>query len=189
MEEEFALSAAKYIFVLYVIVSGNFLANTFGCRVQDALNNSMILKHLLGYMTMLFFVVLVDEKTGTGPHYQIFMTMLLYLAFVLTTRVEYKYWKIFIGLLCVNYILQVYRQHESTTEKDKESLQKAQRVLLGAATVVVLGGTLVYFARKRLEYGSKFDITTFFLGKTTCAFTKTEATFKDDLAALFGNKK
>lgn len=182
--EDWALSSAKYVFVLYVIVSGNYLANIFGCRAQDALNNSMALKHLLGYITMLFYVVLVDGKVGTGPHHQIFMTTLLYFLFVVTTRMEHKYWVAFIILLCANYIVEVYRQHDQTSPQVKERLRTVQRGLMGASAILVCAGLLVYVARKKIEYGNSFSPSTFLLGKTTCAFTKDTGTFKDDVAVL-----
>lgn len=182
--EDSALLTAKYIFVLYVMVSGNFLANLFSCRAQDALNNSMALKHVLGYMTMLFAVVLVDGKMGMGPHYQIFMTAALYLLFVVTTRMEFKYWVIFIVLLCANYILDVYQQHDQTTEPVKQQLRKIQHALLYGAVFVMGLGLLVYVGRKRLEYGTSFDPSTFLFGKTTCTLTKNAGTFTQDLGVL-----
>lgn len=182
--EDLATSSARSIFVLYLIVSGNFLANIFGCRAQAALSNSMLLKHLLGFMTMLFFVVLVDGQRSVSPHQQVLLTIAMYVAFVVSTRTSYKYWSTFIVLLCVNYVLEVYKDNEATPDNVKNRLLLAQRVVIGVATAVMAMGVIVYFARKKQEFGAKFDLKTFLIGKTQCAFTTSNETLRDDFRAI-----
>ena len=46
------------VFVLLLIIFGNFLGELMPCKVREALSNNMLLKHFLGYLTLLFFAVL-----------------------------------------------------------------------------------------------------------------------------------
>lgn len=172
--DNFIFSSSKSIFVLYLIVSGNYLANLFGCKTQETLNNNMFLKHLLGFMTMYFFVVLVDSKSkwSDSPKTQLLFTFLFYCIFVITTRMDYKWWIVFILGLCVVYILQVYKDHEKTEEADSKKYETYQRYLIYFITIVIILGFLIYYGRKRLEYGDFFDNSTFLLGKTNCSFNK-----------------
>lgn len=182
--ETFALDAARSVFTLYIIVSGNFLANIFGCRAQDALTSSMALKHLLGFMTMLFLVVLVDGNSHMLPHHQLLLTIVMYLVFVATTRAEYKYWVVFLVLLCANYLLDIYRKNDATPEPRKKQLQTAQMALVGLAGSIMAIGILVYFAKKYQEYGNSFEWNKFVFGKTQCSFTKSKGTFQEDFLAI-----
>jgi hypothetical protein len=172
--DNFMFSSSKSIFVLYLIVSGNYLANLFGCRTQEALNNNMFLKHLLGFMTMYFFVVLVDSKSkwSDNPQTQLLFTFLFYFIFVITTRMDYKWWIVFIIGLCVVYVLQVYKDHDKTEEKDRKNYETYQRYLIYLIGLVIIFGFLIYYGRKRLEYGDFFDNSTFLLGKTSCSYSQ-----------------
>ena len=37
----------KGLFILYMIISANFLAQTFSCSLQKVLNNNMYVKHIV----------------------------------------------------------------------------------------------------------------------------------------------
>lgn len=172
--EDITILAPKYIFVIYLIISGNFMASLFGCRTQDALNNNMWLKHLLGFMTMYFFVILVDSKSkwSDSPRTQFLFTSLFYIIFIITTRMDYKWWVAFIIGLCLIYILNVYKEHDKTEDKDRKTYETYQQYLIYIVAVIICIGFIIYYGRKKLEYGDKFDYLTFFLGKTSCSFNR-----------------
>lgn len=44
------------IFILLLIISANYLADLFPCRLRELLENNIYVKHLFGYLTLLFFV-------------------------------------------------------------------------------------------------------------------------------------
>lgn len=179
--DDITFTSPKSIFVLYLIISGNFLANLFGCRTQEALNTNMWLKHLLGFMTMYFFVVLVDSKSkwSDSPRTQMLFTALFYVIFVFTTRMDYKWWLAFIIGLCIIYVLQVYKDHDKTEEEEKKQLETYQKYLIYCVAGIILLGFLIYYGRKKAEYGANFDHTVFLLGKTNCSFNKEPVELSD----------
>jgi hypothetical protein len=184
--DDIVLTSPKSIFVLYLIISGNFLANLFSCRTQEALGNNMLLKHLLGFMTMYFFVVLVDSKSkwSDSPKTQMLFTSLFYVMFLLTTRMDHKWWKAFIILLSVIYILQVYKEHEKTTEEERKQYEKYQRYLSYLVGIIIILGFTIYYGRKRVEYGPKFDNFLFFVGKPNCSFNREPVELNDYQAIM-----
>lgn len=179
--EDITFSSPKSIFVLYLIISGNYLANLFGCRTQEALNNNMWLKHLLGFMTMFFFVVLVDSKSkwSDSPRTQLLFTLLFYCMFVITTRMDYKWWLAFIIGLSLIYILQVYKEHDKTEESNRKNYETYQRYLIYITGIIILLGFVIYYGRKKSEYGQNFDHSIFLLGKTNCSFNKEPVELSD----------
>jgi TRAP-type uncharacterized transport system fused permease subunit len=190
---DIVLTSPKSIFVLYLIMSGNFLANLFSCRTQEDLGNNMLLKHLLGFMTMYFFVVLVDSKSkwSDSPKTQMLFTGLFYLLFLITTRMDHKWWKVFIIILSVIYTLQVYKEHDKSTEQEKKKYEKYQKYLSYLAGVIIIVGFTIYYGRKKSEYGSNFNNLTFLVGKPNCSFNR-EPTKLNDYQALmkiFNTKK
>jgi hypothetical protein len=97
------------IFIFILIISGNFLA-LVPCKLQDELNNNMYVKHLFGLFTMIFFVTLsapVKDKTISVVALNSF---LLYLLFILITKVHVKVFYIIAVLLGGTYITVLLKQ-------------------------------------------------------------------------------
>lgn len=162
------------IFVLYLILSANFLVNLFSCKAQTTFFNNMWLKHLLGFMTLYFFVVLTDKesKYSNSPKNQMLFAIVCYIVFVLSSRMDHQWWVVFICLLCIIYIIEIYKNHHTTTEEDKVIYNKYQIYLVSVLLVILVIGFIIYLGKKRIEYGKKFDMTTFIVGKTKCRFDK-----------------
>lgn len=162
--------AAKSLFVLYLLISGNFLANLLGCKIQYLFTHDMFIKHLLGYMTLYFFIISVDEQSvNKHPAVQMSIALSIYAAFILTTRMEYKWWTVFIVLSMFTYILQVYISNNNTSEETKAKLIPIQKFVIYTSVAVVITGFVVYLGYKKIEYKGKFDFFTFLIGKPNCA--------------------
>lgn len=181
-------SLPRAIFMLYLILSANFLANLFGCRAQQEFVSNMWLKHLLGFMTMYLSIVLVDStaKWSASPSVQLGVASAFYVVFVLTTRMDYKWWVAFIIGLCIVYILQVYKDHEKTSEEDKKKYETYQKYTMYVVGAILVVGFLVYYGKKQVEYGKKFNHLTFFLGKSKCAGNREPVKISDYNAVLKG---
>ena len=89
------------VFVLLLIIFGNFLGELMPCKVREALSENMVLKHFLGYLTLLFFAVITiyEETTFTI----IFSSFIVYIYFLFLSKVYYKLWIIVVFLLGVTY--------------------------------------------------------------------------------------
>ena len=55
----------KGIFLFIFIISGNYLGELLGCRLISALQNSIIVKHILGFLTLFLTLALtIDLDTS-----------------------------------------------------------------------------------------------------------------------------
>lgn len=163
----------KNLLILYLIISANFLAQTFGCKTRYVATNNMYVKHILGFFTLLFFVnsVNMDKTTDEFLFFKnFFKTIMLYVVFILTTRMNNKVFVIFMGLLIINFILSQY----VNTLDTKHFAAKLQiydtigKVISKIAIVFLIIGVLLYLKEKKMEYKGKFSYSTFLIGKTTC---------------------
>jgi len=75
--------ASKQLFFFILIISGNYLGELFSCRTQKLFTNNMIVKHILGIMTMFFFVTLIDDGDSKNDLNTIYISLGLYILFVL----------------------------------------------------------------------------------------------------------
>ncbi len=175
------------LFILYLIVSGNFLAPLLSCRVQTYIMNSMVLRHLLGYLTTTFFVVLANQKEPLGLESLFLVSAGLYTWFLATCRMNLGFWAITIVLLGLIYILQTY-ENTQENRKESESFKSTIESLKKLLTVMVLGltvvGTLLYYGEKRIEYGSDFNLMKFILGNPECRHFSPNVSMKQAIQAI-----
>lgn len=150
------------VFVLYLVISSNFLAQLFSCRLRHLLDNSMIAKHVAGYMTLLFFVVL-SSGMEMSPTEAILNSLVIYVVFWVSTRMSIEYFVVFIVLAFVLYVMELYQREHSS-----QRLQDAMTVTQTAMAVVLVVGFVFYMVEKMMEYKKKFRLQTFLLGKPEC---------------------
>ena len=61
MEDFLRLTPIWNIFVLFLIIAANYIGELFPCRIQNLLNSNIYLKHVIAFLTLLFFVVITDS--------------------------------------------------------------------------------------------------------------------------------
>jgi len=183
------------IFIFILIISGNFMA-LVPCKLQDELNNNMYVKHLFGLFTMIFFVTLaapVKDKTISAVTFNSF---LLYLLFILITKVHVKIFYVIAGLLGTTYIAVLLKEADldkinanasATDVKNNDTMEQAKEnpknviltnqlkiydsvIFYSYILILILTfiGVLAYMGEKKIEYKKNFKYVTFFLGKTVC---------------------
>lgn len=54
------------MFSLYLFVAINYCGDLFGCQLQRLLNESYWAKHLVAYLTLLFFAILSSDVRVPG---------------------------------------------------------------------------------------------------------------------------
>jgi hypothetical protein len=183
------------IFIFILIISGNFLA-LVPCKLQDELNNNMYVKHLFGLFTMIFFVTLaapVKDKTISAVTLNSF---LLYLLFILITKVHVKIFYVIAVLLGSTYITVLLKEADigtinadasATDVKNNDTMEQSKEnpkivilnnqlkiydniIFYSYILILILTfiGVLAYMGEKKIEYKKNFKYVTFFLGKTIC---------------------
>lgn len=173
------------VFVLYLIISSNFLAQLFSCKLQYMLNNSMIAKHFLGYMTLLFFVVLSSGDTHSTSMALLY-SLLVYVIFWFSTRIAFEYFVVFLFLSASLYIIHLYQKESG--EQTNRRLEITREVIQWFMIVVLVVGFVFYWMEKKIEYKNKFSIATFILGKPVCKHDKPKMT-TDKFFQIFKTKK
>lgn len=173
MDENLLINGSKYLFVLYLVISGNYLGNLFGCKVQDIMNNNFIVKNLLGFLTFYFFVALVDTSNIYSMKKKLIISALIYIIFMMSTKTHYKFWYVFIISIGLSYILQLVKDdtnkdEEKKTEKYNEKIKTVQLYLVIIASISLILGFTYYLGEKKIEYGEDFEFSKFILGNPKC---------------------
>jgi hypothetical protein len=162
----------KGIIVFYLLIVANFLAPLFNCRLQDVLYNNMYLKHVFGFVTLFFFVVLVEpDHSDKTLMYQFIMAISLYAWFILTTRMEIHAFALFIIVLFLLYLFNIYYEKnakEGSEEHKNLVKERVNRYGLIFGVIITAIGFTSYVGQKKIEYGNRFTWYEFFLGNPEC---------------------
>jgi hypothetical protein len=176
---------------MYLILFGAYTVHLLPCRVQALLEGNVFLSHIIGLFTMLFFVVIAGEDLADENLGWTFTTALvLYILFVLSSKMNIYLWIISFFLLICFYIIVLYEKQDgkliiksNPSQNAQDSQQNKIKKPLSIFGIdidtikttlgfIILGsillGFIIYFGEKRIEYGKNFRFDYFLLGKPTC---------------------
>ena len=169
------ISSFKHLFILYLVISGNFIGNTFSCKLQRLLQNNMIFKHLIGFMLLFFFNVFIGESRDVSPINQLLYTLVVYIIFIITTKTNIYFLLLIIFIMFINYILNetIYFYKNKNDEKEDNLstiniIKKTQFIICLIMITLILIGFVVYFIQKYKEYNKEFKIGKFLFGIPNC---------------------
>lgn len=170
------------IFLLIMIISSNFLAEIFPCRFQSLLSSNNYIKHVFGYLTLVFFVSLNIEDLNTSVQELFKNSLFLYLGFMMLMKTNKYIFLLILVLLCLLYInyLNKTLKKNNTDDKDGDKdnvnvtnkwftlIEKNDATIKNVIVGLLVFGFVVYLGEKKYEYKGDFSLMTFLLGKPTC---------------------
>ena len=169
------------LFILLLIIGGNFLAPLFPCSIQRYFTNNMFPKHVLGFLTLYFFVEVVNKNSESTLISSFKESIGLYVWFLFASKMDKPFFIGLVSILFIMYSLNLFiDQEKEKQEKINEDMiiqqdlqnistfKNIENMLFSLALGVTLYGTYSYYSRKRLEYKNNFNLNLFIFGKPNC---------------------
>lgn len=159
------------LFAFYLIVFCNFTKELIGCRIQSTFDTNMYGKHFVGFILLFFLIIMVDPNNMEKNLFVNFgYTLLIYILFIVTTKLSFPIMVIVLLLLLVCYILSNIAKKRKQDGKDQEyqKMKTIQNVLFIIISIISVVGFLIYLLEKYREYGATFSIIKFIFGTVTC---------------------
>jgi hypothetical protein len=178
------------VFILYLVLAASFLQPLFPCHSTRLIGNSMIIRHILGFLTLIFFVVVsdteLDDYMPLGTILAVAAT--LYAWFIVSSRMSAYWWVGLVFLLAALYLVDLYESRERNMSAEKQqTIEYVKTGLIATSLGTTLLGFLIYVGEKKLEFRGDFNYLTFFLGKEKCADTPSTVPYMKALEAAFKN--
>lgn len=159
-----AMTTELMLFCL--LISGNYIGELFSCNIQRTLSKNRIYKHILGVLTLYFFVTALDDKKLLSPITYMLSSMLTYAWFVIITLTPKIYTFSIISILVFIYLFNDLDKHfHILTPQNKFILFSS---LFFTTLLISIIGCYKYYNIKQQKFGNKFNISKFFFGKNTC---------------------
>ena len=166
------------LFLMYLLVSANFVGELFSCRLQRIFKENYWAKHMLGVATLFLLVNLIAGNAIPWTKGILFgVTVVMYLLFVISNRTTAHTQIFIIGALAIIYALELVRQEQSNIlssnddeEVRAEAEERRERVLIatyalsGLIMLAIVIGHMIYVGRKKMQLGAEFSYKELFGG-------------------------
>ena len=181
--QQFLQFTGPAIILLYLIISANFTAEVFGCKLQHYLKTNTIAKHIVGLLTMIFFVVGTADWSQEHDFWKYSgFAISYYFIFLLTTRLPFRFLISILILFTIMYYIEIYKNSLLASNKDGlnplsevrnmyvfQDIYKYQQFFLKAALLLIFFGFVIYFKNQQSSHGEKFNIFSFMSANTGCS--------------------
>jgi hypothetical protein len=173
------LSIGRIVLLTYIILASQYCSNLFSHGLKEAIENNRMVQHLILLILIMTLMIVFGnplgvEFTNNEQFNIIIMTLLVYVWFIMTTKLDLT-WNVSILIILTIYFLYeskkvsdykiILTDPNLDTLKKKElfdSFGKLQTYLLITLFGVTLTGTFLYANEKQVQYGGGFNLYKFF---------------------------
>ena len=113
MNSDFFANLGLYLVLFYMTISTNFIGELFNKNIRNVLSDNYYVKHILGYFTLLIFIVFSSGKKDNLVN-DFKLSIIAYILFVMSTKLNPNYFVISSLLLFSSYI--IYKINELYTK-------------------------------------------------------------------------
>ena len=165
--------AIKGLFLLILAISGNFVAETFGCQTRRLLGENQAVKHTLAFLILFFSIDFVSASGASpvSPFSSLAMAGVIYAMFVLFTRMDVSFTVVSFLMLLGIYFTMSYSSYlakigaKTPSQSLMGSTESALTILL---ICTVLWGSVSYYLRQRKEHSKGWNPIKFLFGTAAC---------------------
>lgn len=162
-----SISLAKALLLFYVIIASNFTKELYSGQLKDFLSSNRYAQHIMGIISMLVLIGIIGGVTNVKQ--LIVLSIIAYLWFILTTKLDLKWNIAIIGLLLIGYLyenslLDKEKQLEkdpSLEKKEKKIIKKkyydTKLIIFISILVITVIGSVLYYNKKIDQHGGNFD--------------------------------
>ena len=154
---------------IWLAVSGNFISETLGCRTQKLLSNNMLAKQIVTF-AILYFVTGFVNPNIHNPFEHFKLSFIIWIFFILFTKMHLSTTIISFCLVCVSYILNEYAVHYEKENKPESATQMKNysKLVLKCNMILICIGFGAYLLYEYKDYKTKFNFVKFLFGSPSC---------------------
>lgn len=172
-------SMGRIVLLTYVIISSGACINLFSNNLKKSIEDNRYVQHILLFLLILSLMIMFGNPlnvhlANNNEFNIILMSLLVYVWFILTTKLDIS-WNIGILILLSIYFLYESSQinkyeiilNDGTLDKTKKeellnSYNNLQKYVIFGIFGVTLLGTCFYANEKQIQYGGSFNYGRFF---------------------------
>ncbi len=183
-------SRVAFTFLIFCVVSSGHVSEILSCQMRERLHKSALLRHLVGFSTMLVFIMMEggwsfnsarDDKAPTNwSSGNVLETLPLalgiYLIFMASSKSRFWPNVAFFSTILLLYTLNTQREFWLVRDEIKpdtsQNILIAEYVLTIVAFLILIGGVIDYVRYQKRKFGDKFSMWEFLIQGHECAFER-----------------
>jgi hypothetical protein len=156
--------------ILVIIICADAMKSLLPCDLRRMIKYNLGFKHLIAYLTLLIFVEVAELAEEKENFKSIILTsLILYLWFILTTKMYMPFFIIVYLIFALIYIMHLYEKRSSElNNSEKENIDKIRKILYIISIILTFLGVIFYYKIKMKEYNKNFDLIKFIFGSIKC---------------------
>ena len=162
----------KGVFLLILAISGNFVAETLGCKSQKLLSENMYAKHFISIFILYFAIGFVNSEKPKHPNDVMKSALIIYILFILFTKMDITFTLIVFSILASTYVISTYvNYYKEVTPEDNELIEKLEYIQKACYTVMIgliFIGFGLYFKKQHKDYYKTWSTSKFLFGINKC---------------------
>ena len=163
------------LFLFYLLIIENYIQELIPCGLQRLLSCSIVAKHVIGYLALTFSVILTSDSGITNSFGDIlYQSTMLYLLFIISSRLSQKMSVLFLVICCIIYILFLFKKTSNFNNLNHLHQRYFKNTILIFTIILYLvagTGFIYYYIKKRKEYKKRFNNLHFIFGRLKCRKT------------------
>jgi len=165
------LELNKSLFLLFLVVCGNYIGELLGCKTQQLLSENIFMKHIILVCLIFFTINLIGEKK-LHPIEVVKKSVLLWFFYLILTKMNLQFTLVVLFLLFSLYVFDEYQSYldENKSEYDKEIYNEYKNYLQYTILGIMIFGFVSYYLKQQKEHSKDFDNIKFLLGTVKCDF-------------------
>jgi small-conductance mechanosensitive channel len=165
------ISLSNALLIFYLLIASSYCNSLFAKQMKQYIENNRYVQHFIGILLLLVTIVTFGGVENTKS--AILYTVIGYIWFIFTTKLDLQFNIVVLLLLAVGYLYEnnliffdsrVKEDANITEENKKEILEKHNRIkshIIYLILAVTFVGTLIYAYKKTHQYKDNFNIKNF----------------------------
>ncbi len=158
------LNIGLYIALFYLTISANFIGELYNDQLEHLLHTNYYVKHLLGYITLLTFIIISNTKTNNLLE-DFKLSIITYIIFIMSTKNNPRYFLLSIICIFIAFMIQKISDTYTTNKKNNKNLKDISRYLGILGIIIIIYGCIKEYIKDYNIYKDNFSLIKFFFGK------------------------
>lgn len=168
---EKAINTITGIFLLILAVSGNFVAETLGCKTQKLLSENMFAKNII-VILIVYFALGLTSDSKQNPIVNMVYSLVIWIFFVIFNKMSLTFTIISFILLAIILIckdfINYYKENKEKHSDKIKNLEDFVNNIFIINIVLIIIGFLLYFFKQYKDHYKNFSFPVFLFGKPMC---------------------
>jgi hypothetical protein len=160
------------VLLLILAISGNFIAETLGCKTQKLLTENMLAKHVV-ILFIIYFSLGFTSESNPNPMILLRNSVSIWVLFLLFTKMSLNFNIFVFGLVVLYHFINTYINYYSSLDKKKykKEIDNYNKILNYLKYLIIgslIVGFVLYFNKQRNDYSKNWSTFNFIFGVNKC---------------------